>query len=292
MKKTTEKQPADSRFPDRPVHPLGNVLHSGFFQLETGPFNQKLHRHANFSLVYLLEGSGSYNDELGVSRRLCPGDLFFTFPDLACSYGPAKNEHWSEVFVLFDGPVFDLWQTQNILIPEKAFFHLHPISYWEKRIREIIDWSTPADYRESLALTCHLQQLLADILLNPHSGIGLEDVDLKPREQTESWVHFAVRILEEEKTVSVSWDEIARRTGVSYETFRKRFSKHMGIAPGRYHMKCLMDHACRLLLSGLPNQHVAESLGFCDEFHFSRRFKQVVGCTPRDFRRKSGRISA
>jgi AraC-like DNA-binding protein len=34
----------------------------------------------------------------------------------------------------------------------------------------------------------------------------------------------------------------------------------------------------------LPNKEIADRLGYCDEFHFSRRFRQVTGQTPRAVR--------
>jgi AraC-like DNA-binding protein len=36
----------------------------------------------------------------------------------------------------------------------------------------------------------------------------------------------------------------------------------------------------------VTNKEIAERLDFCDEFHFSRTFKSVVGLTPAQFRSK------
>lgn len=271
---------ATTLFRNRSKCSLGKIVQAGLLYLENCPAKHEARRHDHFSFVYLLDGSGSYSDELGVSRRLSPGDLFFTFPNLTHSYGPTEDDAWSEIFVVFDGPVFHLWLEQNVLCPERGLFQLHPISYWERKIREAVEWSRYPNHRKALTQACRLQQLLADILSN-------ENYDSHQQEQKENWAYLAARTLEEEKNLHISWEDLARRAGVSYETFRKRFSKEMGISPARYHMKCLMEHACDLLLSGQCNRDVAEALGFCDEFHFSRRFKQIVGCSPRDFRNHS-----
>ena len=267
---------------NRASRSLGKIRQAGYFYVDGGVTENKFRSDDFFSFVYLLEGSGVYSDASGGFRRLAPGDLFFTYPGLGHAYGPAAGDSWSEIFVIFEGPVFALWLEEGVLCPERAFFRLQPIAYWERRIRETIEWSRcPGNQRRSVAPACRLQQLLADILLTENRESEGEDSET-------GWVRLTARILEEERSVQVSWAEVAGRAGVSYETLRKRFVKHMGVSPGRYHIQCLMEHACRLLLAGRGNREIADTLGFCDEFHFSRRFKQIVGCSPRDFRNRRG----
>jgi AraC-like DNA-binding protein len=72
---------------------------------------------------------------------------------------------------------------------------------------------------------------------------------------------------------------------MSYDGFRKRFTRATGLPPARYRGTRLIDRACELMQQGaLTDRQIAEQLGFCDEFYFSRRFKQVTGRRPRQFR--------
>lgn len=48
----------------------------------------------------------------------------------------------------------------------------------------------------------------------------------------------------------------------------------------------LIDKACALMISGLTNKEIAERLAICDEFHFSRQFKKIMGLTTAQFRLK------
>jgi AraC-like DNA-binding protein len=79
---------------------------------------------------------------------------------------------------------------------------------------------------------------------------------------------------------------IARSFGLSYETFRKEFARRAGQPPARYRLHRRIEQA-RILMKerNLSNKQIAETLGFCDEFHFSRRFHQVTGQNTRAFRR-------
>jgi AraC-like DNA-binding protein len=61
----------------------------------------------------------------------------------------------------------------------------------------------------------------------------------------------------------------------------------MGVSPVRFRTIRRIDAACAMLLA--PDQTIASiavALGFSDEYHFSRRFKQVTGLPPREFRRR------
>jgi AraC-like protein len=45
----------------------------------------------------------------GNAQAVAAGDLIWVYPDLGHEYGPWKGERWDEFFVVFDGPIFDLW---------------------------------------------------------------------------------------------------------------------------------------------------------------------------------------
>lgn len=58
--------------------------------------------------------------------------------------------------------------------------------------------------------------------------------------------------------------------------------KHFVDAVKKYRLIRRIDRACELMQQGrLTDRQIAECLGFCDEFYFSRRFKQNTGKSPR-----------
>ena len=42
------------------------------------------------------------------------GYLIFVFPDLAHRYGPGPDETWTEMYLVFNGPVFALCASQTM----------------------------------------------------------------------------------------------------------------------------------------------------------------------------------
>jgi AraC-like DNA-binding protein len=48
-----------------------------------------------------------------------------------------------------------------------------------------------------------------------------------------------------------------------------------------------MERASELMhRSYMTLREVADECGFCNEFHFSRRFKQIVGLSPKEYRKQ------
>ena len=60
-----------------------------------------------------------------------------------------------------------------------------------------------------------------------------------------------------------------------------------GQTPKRFIHIRQMQKATRLLVeTNLSNEAIAEQLGFCDQFHFSKRFKQHHGINPSACRKR------
>lgn len=56
--------------------------------------------------------------------------------------------------------------------------------------------------------------------------------------------------------------------------------------PARLRAEWTVEAGCHLLqYTGMTGAQIAERLGYADEYHFSRRFKQLRGETPTQFRR-------
>jgi AraC-like DNA-binding protein len=68
----------------------------------------------------------------------------------------------------------------------------------------------------------------------------------------------------------------------------RMFSREFGISPHQYVTGRRVDLARRLLLDGMAPSLTAATVGFCDQPHLTRHFKQVLGATPASYAR-SGR---
>ncbi|MCF7839015.1 MAG: AraC family transcriptional regulator [Candidatus Marinimicrobia bacterium] len=232
-----------------------------------------------YALVYVLEGAGRYRDGNGTDQRLSAGDLILVFPHVPHQYGPEPGETWTEFFLCFQGPVFDLWRQTGVLDPSRPLFHLKPVDSWLRRFEQLARPAEPADPESALRPLCRLQHLLADILLAARESPG--------HRANQDWLGRVGLLLDAQPEAPLDLAAVARSLRVSPEALRKRFTRLTGQTPAQYRTARLMERACTLLQQDQrTSKEIADALGFCDEYYFSRRFKQIVGQTPTAFRRR------
>ena len=129
--------------------------------------------------------------------------------------------------------------------------------------------------------------VLFDLLL-------LEMADcLEPAIQRHSAADAAARLMQSNPQCFFTEAELAAQTYVSEKSLREAFRRTFGQTPYRYQLDVKLRMA-GAYLENHPYMTLAEiacNLGFCDEFHLSRRFKAKYGISPRTYRAKKQQAS-
>ena len=82
-------------------------------------------------------------------------------------------------------------------------------------------------------------------------------------------------------------EEMADFCGLSKDHFRRLFKKRAGMLPKAYLDRLKLMKASELLISTDQSvDKIARRLAYVDPYHFSRRFKQVIGFSPTNYRRE------
>ena len=82
--------------------------------------------------------------------------------------------------------------------------------------------------------------------------------------------------------------ELANRTGMSRTTFAQTFKKKVGETSIQYLIRWRMSlAAARLKRSDEPVSTISSAVGYETESAFSKTFRRVWGCSPREYRRHS-----
>lgn len=240
------------------------------------PKNQ-LRLLGHYALIYITKGSGELRDDRGLHRHIRKGDLILVFPDISHTYGPYDGQLWDEIWVVFNGPIFDLWRESNHLDPASPVLHLEPIEFWSRQFIDTV-WSVP-DLAEESALirVCRLQQFIADAQKHANTKVNIKKHVL--------WLAEAKQQLEVSGPQRPNYHEVAEQLGLSYDNFRKKFAKETGLSPDRYYNRYRINQVCKLLTTeNLTLREIAYKFGFSDEYHLSKRFKQTIGLSPSEYR--------
>jgi AraC-like DNA-binding protein/uncharacterized cupin superfamily protein len=254
---------------------LGRISAAGWMTHAGMDGWRDLGRHA---AAFVLHGEGRYRDRQGKDLRVGPGSLILVFPGLKHYYHPDPGTEWTEFYLIFDGPAIDLWERQGLLDRSAPVVSgLLPAEIWARRFEEVLGPTGVLGTALPLVEMCQLQVVLAEALSHrTHSG---------GRDGDAEWVRRAKALLEVGVNRHESIETVARELGLSPTAFRRRFVRLFGLSPSRYRTVRTIDRACELMQSArMLDKEIAAKLGFCDEFYFSRRFKEITGQSPREFR--------
>jgi AraC-like DNA-binding protein len=258
------------------VSSLGTIRLASLIENGSGSGKGRLRQYPSYALVCLLDGHGYYRDSNGVTNDVVPGDLIWVSPSVGHDYGPSQEHFWNEFFVVFDGPIFDLWESKKMFAALPPVQHLEAAHLWVERLRKICQTSTRTP-NGSITAIIELQSVLSDLL-------ALQTGNTAPDER---WLTSAAHVLEQHSQPNENLSTVAKKFGLSYETFRKKFRLRFGISPQQYRARALTQKAMVLLnQDNLSVKETASRLGFCDEFYFSRAFRKVTGRSPSSFQKR------
>ena len=235
----------------------------------------------SYALVLMVAGHGYYRDARGTDLVLDPGDAVLVFPDLAHAYGPRSGGNWTQIYFVFSGPQFDLWRRRALLRPDRPVWRLGAAEHWRQRLSAVLERNSSATAGGALRAFGRFLEVLTDMIA--------ADTERATATEHDTWLEKSLRLLGHRSAQAwLTPQEVAREVGLSYETFRKRFVERTAESPGQFQKRRRIEWACAAIYHGQHTmKEIADELGFCDVFHFSKAFKQGVGMTPSEYRRRA-----
>jgi len=226
----------------------------------------------HYILEYVLDGVGYVNAH-GKMHTVSKGDVYILEPNTVHNYYSDKTNPYSKLWINFRSDIFtSVYEALGLY----GVTHFQNTDC-EGLFREIIALEKISPYNrdvahDALELLLSIATRLAKTLDTQRHSVPLNIYNVK-------------RMLDSSIYGNVSVDDICKKLFLSRSYVFKSFKEYYGMTPHKYLLNEKLKIATSLLSgTGSNISEIADTLGFCDEFHFSKKFKDVYGCSPSVYR--------
>jgi AraC-like DNA-binding protein len=231
-------------------------------------------------LILCTDGSGWVD---GGQRRekVSAGQAVLIPAGVPHSYGASPRTPWSIHWIHFDGkdaPLYLQMKPASGFCLPVAPRCINELESVFQRCYKTLDGGY-AD-RNLIYLSHALRDLLGQLFYNnpAYSPDGKSD----PERDLGNIMTFMADRIGQPLTVC----EMARHIGMSVSHFATHFRRQTGLAPGEYFIHLRLKHACWLLdTTTLPIREIGNTVGYDDPYYFSRAFSNLMGLSPRQYRK-------
>jgi AraC-like DNA-binding protein len=120
--------------------------------------------------------------------------------------------------------------------------------------------------------------------------IYCELINVKNKGYTNSYHIFSKAfeiIIKNYREQNFTVESLAKELNISEVHLRRIFINSTGVSPKKTINNIRFEQAKTLLeTTNLPISEIALNIGFCDQFHFSKSFKEAVGISPIEYRKR------
>ena len=245
---------------------------------------------------YVISGTGTLNadDSSGTTRtyQVKSGQGFMIFPQQITTYIADHDLPWEYVWIEFDGlraketvDLDGLRVREAISIAgltlDSPIYHAHSRDIRETMMQEMLYIAQHGDMTP-FHLMGHLY-LFLDALTRSIAPVRF--IASKPGKLRDFYIHEALAYIEQNFQNDISVEDIADNCGLNRSYFGKIFKNAVGRTPQDFLLNYRMTKAAELLkLTDLSVSDIGNAVGYPNQLHFSRAFKNVYGISPRQWR--------
>ncbi|MET0394018.1 MAG: AraC family transcriptional regulator [Chitinophagaceae bacterium] len=229
-------------------------------------------------LFYCVDGQGWY--QVADQRyEVGPNEFFILPQNVEHAYGSSTEHPWSIYWIHFGGD--SLKQLNEIHAVQK---HFKP--FYIKNSADVP--STFTKIYKTLELGYSIDNLLFANMCLSHF-LTLFVYNSRHYAATASdkpdCVDSAILYMQEHINENLSLNELSSQYNYSVSRFSNLFKQKTGYAPIDYFVQMKMQKACQQLnFTGRSVKDIAFSMGFDDPYYFSKRFRTIIGMSPKKYR--------
>ncbi len=235
------------------------------------------HSHGAYELHYVLAGRASFEVQ-GRPSSVRQGDFFYTRPGTMHRMEVPESSYLLQYIAFMeldaDGDV-ELASDLETLVGEGRVRRLG--DRYHALFAQLSRQSLSMDARERRAASARLMAFIYELTDDAHAG---------PRSHPA--IERALDFMRSHVNAAYGLDELVADLGLNKSYFIRLFRSSIGVPPMKYAMNLKMSAAADLLrTTAEPLAAVAARVGFDDEYHFAKRFKQWSGVAPGRYRQQA-----
>lgn len=272
-----------SVFDDYKNIPIINNLYItdiGFFPNAKHHYIGRVYGSKEYLLILCIKGEGFAR--VGEKNLILKeGDLVILPPNVSHTYGSSSKKPWDILFIHFKGDYcnyyfkdFDCTNTISLTLDNKVKLR--------SLIFDLISLLEKGCIESNLAYSSQcLSYILSLLLLNNSSSTSYLDSSIK-------YIDMAVDYMKQNINDTLTLDDIANNIGLSRSHTSLIFKQKTNRSPIDFFIQLKIQHSCGILkYSTLSIKEIASSLGYEDQYYFSRVFKKVIGMSPAQYRKEN-----
>ena len=253
------------------------ITHIGYFPNASYHYRERRKGCDDYILLYSLGGKGYIENGKG-KMQLNPNQFIIIPPQLFHRYQADLENPWTLYWVHFSSNKLkefnEDFKSERFYRPTNLHYNQKIIDIWAQMFASLADGYNISNIAYS---NLCLYRFLS-FFLYPDKKYSLEEQN-DPLDQS---IAFMKKNIEKR----LSTDDIAQRFQYSSSHYTAIFKKKTGMSPIDYFIRLKIHFACQLLTqTDLKIKEIADRIGYDDPYYFSRLFKQVMGQSPKAYKK-------
>jgi AraC-like DNA-binding protein len=264
------------------AHPLCESLYItdiGYYP--KAAFHDRIRRKGcpQYILIYCIQGEGWYylnEQKYGVKSN----QAFILPADVAHWYGADPKNPWSIYWLHFTGSRAHYYLN---FLQQDANPAPITVSPYDERFLLFDDILSHVEMSFNMDNVVYANTSLARFLATFNNAVYNPNPVVQPKPDP---VSRTIAFMKENLSKTLDLNELAEVAGMSASHYSAVFRSKVQSAPIKFFTFLKIQEACRQLENTqMRIKEVAYRIGYSDPYHFSRVFTNVMGVSPRDFRK-------
>ncbi|WP_168735394.1 helix-turn-helix domain-containing protein [Cohnella fermenti] len=167
---------------------------------------------------------------------------------------------------------------------DRRIVRLKPFAEQQDELAGLYEQAAAESFLERFKLQIRCQALLCRLLEQMESE--------QDRADSLTAVRRSIAYLQERYSQELTVAQLAANANLSPRQYARVFKKITGKSPIDYLNEYRINRSRELLLQkDVPSRHISNRIGMKDVHYFNRRFKRMVGCSPKEYVRQRHRDS-